>query len=178
LLFFRELDAFIDDSPFIDLTASKQPDCAFKIVGRAISMHGYGFAFKRNSKWKTPISQLLLKYERRDYFRRLRKKWFTGICDKSKEVHSKAYRMEFQHFSGLFLFSSIAVILCFVLLIVELFLNRCRRRVLTTYNLEHSPNSVRELTGTNVSVIRLSIEALSDNVKRDRRSSTSTTMTL
>lgn len=142
-------------------------------------MHGYGFAFRKNSKWKTPISQLMLKYERRDYFRRLRKKWFTGICDNTKEAQSKAYRMEFQHFSGLFLFSLIAVVLCFVFLIAELFLNRCRRKILTTYNLEQSPNSVRELTGTNLAVVRLSIEALADNVKRgDRRSSTSTTMTI
>ncbi|XP_031570969.1 glutamate receptor ionotropic, NMDA 3A-like [Actinia tenebrosa] len=174
-----ELDAFIDDSPFIDLTASKQPDCSFKIVGHAITMHGYGFAFPKNSKWTTPISQLMLKYERRDYFRHLRKKWFTGVCDNSKEAQSKAYRMEFQHFSGLFLVSSIAFVICFALLIVEVFLNRCRRKILTTYNLKQSPNSVRELTGTNLAVIRLSVEALTDNVKAaDRRSSTSTTMTI
>ncbi|XP_048577111.1 glutamate [NMDA] receptor subunit 1 [Nematostella vectensis] len=131
-----ELDVFIDDSPFLDLTASKQPDCSFRIVGRPISMQGYGVAFQKGSRWTQPISQLMLKYDRRDFFRKITQKWFAGVCKESQTSAAKAEAMDIKQFTGLFYFCLGASLICAILLVVEFILHKFRRRKLVKYRID------------------------------------------
>lgn len=139
----------------MDFMASRQPECAFKIVGRAIKHQSYGFGFRKGSKWKNPISQLILKYKKRDYFHSLRKKWFSGVCANKLKSSTKAYQMEFKHFSGLFLACTLCVVCCFMLLLVEHMFYRFNRKIPSTYSLDSSNNSVREMTRNGNSMIRI-----------------------
>jgi len=142
----------------MDFIASRQPDCSFKIVGHAISQHSYGFAFRKDSKWKTPISQLILQYKKRDFFHRLRKKWFTGVCAHKEKMSTQAYKMEFKHFSGLFFACSMGMVACFMLLVTEHAFQRFNRKILTTYNLDSiSQNSVREMMQQGDSMVKINV---------------------
>lgn len=132
---FRQLDAFIDDSPYLDLAASKQADCSFRIIGRPIKMNTLGIVFRRGSKWIEPITNLLLKYERKDHFRKLRQKWFSGVCANA-ETTNKANELAAKHFGGLFLVCLAAIVICGMLLIIELVWYRFLKRFLTSYNVK------------------------------------------
>lgn len=140
----------------MDFLASRQPDCSFKIVGRSIKLHSYGFGFTKGSKWKTPISKLILQYKKRDFFHRLRKKWFGGVCADKQKSTAVAYQMEFKQFSGLFFSCSLAMLSCFGLLIVEHFFYRFNRKILTTYTFDSSHNnSVRQMMQSGNSMVRI-----------------------
>ena len=123
----RELDAFIYDSPFIDLGASKMPGCSFQVVGNPIFTKAYAVAFSKESKLRDPVTNLLLKYQRNDYFRKLTDKWFQGSCLQSKGSHQKAFKMKPGHLSGLLFICCGAVAACFVILFGE-YLWSCKQR--------------------------------------------------
>ena len=48
------------------------PGCSFKVVGNPIITVAYAIGFPKNSKWRDPVSNLLLKYQKIDYFRKLK----------------------------------------------------------------------------------------------------------
>ncbi|XP_022780986.1 glutamate receptor ionotropic, NMDA 1-like [Stylophora pistillata] len=114
-----EIKAFIYDSPFIDLGASKMPGCSFKVVGKPIFNAPYGLAFPRNSKWRDPVSNLLLKYQRKDYFWKLKGKWFRGGCFFTSRTSKNAEEMRPVNFGGLFLVLGGTIVVCFFILLGE-----------------------------------------------------------
>lgn len=124
----RALDAFIYDSPFIDLGAAKMPGCSFKVVGSPIVTKAYAVAFPKESKWKDPVTNLLLKYQRKDYFRKLKDKWFKGGCLHSKGSPQSAYKMKPKYLHGLFLICCGAVGTCFVILFGEYLWSRRKKK--------------------------------------------------
>ena len=119
----RYLKAFIYDSPFLDYGASKSPGCFFRVVGKPIRTKSYAFGFPKNSAWKESITKLILKYQRKNYFDTLTKKWFmgSGCLDSAsgKSSVSHAHRMASFNFSGLFTICACAMIFCGLLLALE-----------------------------------------------------------
>ena len=95
------------------------PGCSFRVVGHPIATKAYAMAFPPNSPWKDPISHLLLKYERKDYFRKLTQKWFIGGCLYAKRPTEGAHRMQAGNFSDLFLIYFGVIVTCFLLLLPE-----------------------------------------------------------
>ena len=97
------------------------PGCGFRVVGKPIKTKVYALAFPKKSLWKEPISKLMLKYERKDYFRALTHKWFSGSCltSKSSAKTIEAYRMEIFNVAGLFVICCGTALLCGLLLALE-----------------------------------------------------------
>ena len=127
-LLFREIKAFIYDSPFIDLGASKMPGCSFKVVGNPIITVAYAIGFPKNSKWRNPVSNLLLKYQKIDYFRKLKEKWFRGGCFYTGRSSQSAEEMKPVNFGGLFFILGGAIVVCFLILLGECLWSRHERK--------------------------------------------------
>ena len=104
------------------------PGCSFRVVGSPITTKAFGVAFPKHSTWREPVTNLLLKYQRKDYFRKLTDKWFQGGCLHSKGSSQNAYRMKPANLSGLFLICCGAVATCFVILLGEYLWSRKDRK--------------------------------------------------
>ncbi|KAJ7374541.1 Glutamate receptor ionotropic, NMDA 2B [Desmophyllum pertusum] len=150
-----ELDAFIYDSPFIDLGASKMPGCSFKVVGKPIITKAYAVAFPKNSQWRDPVTHLLLRYRMKDYFRKLQDKWFyRGGCLHAKGPSQSAYsEMKPGNFSGLFLICCGALATCFLILFVEYLWSRKERKAG-----KYTPNEIGQNNAVNPSVTDLELQ--------------------
>ena len=104
------------------------PGCSFKVVGKPIITVAYGMGFPKNSKWRDPVSSLLLKYQRIDYFRKLKEKWFRGGCFFTGRSSQSAEEMKPVNFGGLFLILGGAMVLCFFILLGEYLWSRHERK--------------------------------------------------
>ena len=104
------------------------PGCSFKVVGTPITTKAYAVGFPKESKWKDPVTNLLLKYQRKDYFRKLKDKWFKGSCLQSQGSPKSAYRMKPTYLRGLVLICCGAVATCFVILFGEYLWSRKQKK--------------------------------------------------
>lgn len=104
------------------------PGCSFKVVGDPIITKAFAVGFPKKSKWRVPVTNLLLKYEMKDYFRELQDKWFQGGCLHSKESHPNAYRTTPANLSGLFFIYFGALPTSFLILFAEYLWSRKERK--------------------------------------------------
>ena len=113
----RELDAFIDQNPYLDAILSQIPGCPFTIVpGKPISRGASAIAFSKKSPWKRPISHLMEIYRHKEHYRLLMNKWFGTECRNFKT----ASKMDIHHLGGLFLVCfAVSPVVCLFLLIIE-----------------------------------------------------------
>ena len=135
----REINAFIYDSPFIDLGASKMPGCSLMLIGKPKITKAYAMAFPEHSKWTDPVTNLLLKYERKDYFRQLKDKRFRGGCFYTDGASQSNYKMKPANFSGLLFILCGATTTRFLLLLGEYLWSRHERK-----EGKYAPNKIRQ----------------------------------
>ena len=115
------------------------PGCSLMVVGKPIITKAYAMAFPKHSKWTDPVTNFLLKYERKDYFRQLKDKWFRGGCFYTDGPSQSAYKMKHANFSGLLLILCGGMATCFLLLLGEYLWSRHERKVV-----KYAPNKIRQ----------------------------------
>ena len=118
-LSYRDMDAFISTSAFMELEASKIDGCPFVILTKPISTFVNALAFPKGSKWKHPFSELILKYQRKDFFRKLSAKWFENKCEMGPNRTKKSSRLSFENVSGLFIVCAVTIAVCLVYVAME-----------------------------------------------------------
>ena len=103
----------------MELEASKIDGCPFVILTKPITTSVIGLGFPKGSKWKYPISELILKYQGKDFFRKLTAKWFKNKCDMGPNRAKKSSRLSFENVSGLFVVCAVTIAVCSVYVAME-----------------------------------------------------------
>lgn len=116
-IYFREIHAIIQDYYVAYHYIASDPKCRFKFAGNSIKDGGAGIAVQKNSPLADKISQLILKYQDKDFFLELQGKWMGNECLEMIDGNNKATKIGKEYFGGLFIgLCGVVFISCLVLL--------------------------------------------------------------
>ncbi|RMX35776.1 hypothetical protein pdam_00021767, partial [Pocillopora damicornis] len=108
-------------------------DPAYIKIGRnmipyTVRSYNEGLEKLKKGSWRDPVSNLLLKYQKIDYFRKLKEKWFRGGCFYTGRSSQSAEEMKPVNFGGLFFILGGAIVVCFLILLGECLWSRHERK--------------------------------------------------
>lgn len=108
---------------------NQERDCLLKMVDLKLSEMMLGFAIRKGSPWKHPISRKILKYIENGEVSKLNRKWQGISChDANKNLDGEKY--PFQHFLGMYACLVGAIIILLAISICMYFKHRkCSYRI-------------------------------------------------
>ena len=133
--------AFIASSVTLSYYIAADKKCGLKLDGKLFVPGGLGFALRKNSSWRDPISQALLQIESRDEISQLFEKWKIVACKNLDGTQAlTAYSMGLDEFAG-FLFNT-AMCCCgsFLILLLEIIVYRKITRTRKKFDVSTRPS--------------------------------------
>lgn len=113
--FIRNLEGFIANYETLAWRVVSQKLLDFKVQRDDLRKGGYGFAMKKNFKWKHQINKAILRYRESPKSTTLQEKWFSV----PPQITAKSTRLGLYNFGGLIFILCFTVMLCFLMLIPE-----------------------------------------------------------
>ena len=83
IAFKRDLQALIHDYFIAYHNLAKDKECRFKFAGKSIKDGGSGLAVRKGSYLAEQITDLVLRYQDREIFFKLQRKWMVNTCSSS-----------------------------------------------------------------------------------------------
>lgn len=118
--FIRNLEAFIANYETLAWRVLSQKLLDLKVQRDDLRKGGYGFAMKKNFKWKNDISLAILHYRESLNAATLHEKWFSI----PPQITPKSVQLDLYNFGGLIFALYVTAVISFLMLIPE---NLCNR---------------------------------------------------
>ena len=113
--FFRNLDAFFDEYPFLQLRRKRCVACELDIHKTSISKSYWGIAVSKNSSLKESLSAAIFELHRQGVLYDLYKKWFSDEHVKTK-IDPTITKYTLKSLGNIFLYLAVFVVVsCFLL---------------------------------------------------------------
>lgn len=127
VLFFRELQAFIHEYPFLLYFLSKQSECVLKITGEPLGQSGFGIAMQKGSIWNDRFSYEILALKESRVLDEVDARWLARTCFEQASNLVAPDGLSLEYFGGLVLTVAIAFVALFFMLPLEFAYRRYHR---------------------------------------------------
>jgi len=87
MICFRELNAFIWDSPRLEYEAGR--DCDLVTVGELFGRSSYGIALRKKDAWINPLSHAILSFHEKGFMETLDNQWI--FSKKLNEINQNLF---------------------------------------------------------------------------------------
>ncbi|XP_057796661.1 glutamate receptor 3.7 [Salvia miltiorrhiza] len=110
--------AIVDETPYVDLFLSKQPD--YGMAGQPFTKSGWGFAFQKNSPLAVDVSTAILKLTESGQLEKINKKWFCKSgCPGEQGKKPEPNELHLNSFLVLYALTGIAAAAAFSVFLVR-----------------------------------------------------------
>lgn len=123
--FFRTLDAFFDEYPFLQYNARKYSGCWLKVHKTSIRKSYYAVVVRKNSELTDLISDAIFDLHQQGVLHDLQAQWFSSTC--TSKNHGKIKRT-LKSFGYEIALLAASVVLSFIILLLELCLHKSLKK--------------------------------------------------
>lgn len=123
--FFRTLDAFFDEYPFLQYNTRKFSGCSLKVHKTSIRKSYYAIVVRKNSDLTGMLSDAIFDLHRQGVLHDLQTQWFSSTC--TSKNHGKIQRTS-KSFGYEIVLLAASIVLSFIILLLELCLYKSLKK--------------------------------------------------